>query len=140
MDIAGKKAVVIGGTSGIGLATSLTLVEKGASVIAVSRDPSKAGDVPASIELATLDSELTAERDQLSKSKRVREKMRSEGLALQGEQGFVSNDSLVQDFEQRKIALREKSAKVVQLRQKYDALMSSIDRDGMALSRMGQKS
>lgn len=60
MDIAGKKAVVIGGTSGIGLATSLMLVEKGASVIAVSRDPSKAGDVPASIELAALDSRDTA--------------------------------------------------------------------------------
>ena len=91
-------------------------------------------------ELATLDTELTAERDQLSKSKRIREKMRSEGVALQGEQGFVSNDSLVQDFERRKLALREKSAKVVQLRQKYQALMSSIDRDSMALSGMGQKS
>ena len=28
MDIAGKKAIVLGGTSGIGLATSLMLVEK----------------------------------------------------------------------------------------------------------------
>ena len=46
MDIAGKKAIVLGGTSGIGLATSLMLVEKGADVVAVSRDPSKAGDVP----------------------------------------------------------------------------------------------
>jgi hypothetical protein len=91
-------------------------------------------------ELATLDTELTVERDQLSKSKRVREKMRSEGLALQGEQGFVSNDNLVQDFERRKLALRERSAKVVQLQQKYEALMSSIDRDSMALSGMGQKS
>jgi len=40
MDIAGKKAIVLGGTSGIGLATSLMLVEKGADVVAVSRDPS----------------------------------------------------------------------------------------------------
>ena len=39
MDIAGKKAIVLGGTSGIGLETSLMLVEKGASVVAASRDP-----------------------------------------------------------------------------------------------------
>jgi NAD(P)-dependent dehydrogenase (short-subunit alcohol dehydrogenase family) len=56
MDIEGKKAIVLGGTSGIGLATSLMLVEKGADVVAVSRDPSKAGDVPAGIRLAALDS------------------------------------------------------------------------------------
>ncbi|NCW31299.1 MAG: SDR family NAD(P)-dependent oxidoreductase [Alphaproteobacteria bacterium] len=55
MDIAGKKAIVIGGTSGIGLAASLMLVEKGAEVVAVSRDPSKAGSVPAGIRLAALD-------------------------------------------------------------------------------------
>ena len=55
MKITGKKAIVIGGTSGIGLATSIRLVEMGASVVAVSRDPSKAGDVPAGIRLAALD-------------------------------------------------------------------------------------
>ena len=59
MDIAGKKAVVIGGTSGIGRATSLMLAERGASVTAVSRDPTKAGDLPALIELAALDSRET---------------------------------------------------------------------------------
>ena len=59
MDIAGKKAVVIGGTSGIGRATSLMLAERGASVIAVSRDPSKADDVAALIELAALDTRDT---------------------------------------------------------------------------------
>ena len=85
-------------------------------------------------ELATLDTELTGERDQLSKSKRARERMRAEGTALQGEQGFVSNDSLVQDYERRKIALREKNGKVVQLQQKHAALMASINRDSMALN------
>ena len=50
MDITGKKAVVIGGTSGIGLEASLLLVSKGASVVAVSRDPKKAGAVPNGIE------------------------------------------------------------------------------------------
>ena len=81
-----------------------------------------------------MDTELTGERDQLSKSKRARERMRAEGTALQGEQGFVSNDSLVQDYERRKIALREKNGKVIQLQQKHAALMASINRDSMALN------
>jgi len=47
MDIKGKKALVFGGTSGIGLATTKMLAEGGATVVAFSRDPSKAGDLPA---------------------------------------------------------------------------------------------
>ncbi len=46
MDIAGKKAVVFGGTSGIGLAATRQLTALGATVIALSRDPSKASDLP----------------------------------------------------------------------------------------------
>ncbi|MDH3680281.1 MAG: SDR family oxidoreductase [Acidimicrobiia bacterium] len=55
MDVEGKKAVVFGGTSGIGLAASKQLAAKGAEVLAVSRDPAKAGDVPAAITLAPCD-------------------------------------------------------------------------------------
>ena len=47
MDVAGKKAVIFGGTSGIGLAAAKQLVALGAQVIAVSRNPDKAGDAPA---------------------------------------------------------------------------------------------
>ena len=47
MDIKGKKALVFGGTSGIGLATVKMLAEAGATVVAFSRDPSKATDLPA---------------------------------------------------------------------------------------------
>ena len=46
MNVSGKKAVVFGGTSGIGLATTRMLAAEGATVVAISRDPSKAGDLP----------------------------------------------------------------------------------------------
>ena len=55
MDVAGKKAVIFGGTSGIGLATAQRLVALGADVIAISRNPEKAGDVPAGITLKKCD-------------------------------------------------------------------------------------
>ena len=44
-NFSGKKALVFGGTSGIGLATVNQLKEQGAEVVAISRDPSKAGDI-----------------------------------------------------------------------------------------------
>ena len=64
MDIAGKKAVVFGGTSGIGLAASKQLAELGAKVVAVSRNPERAGDVPSGITLRqcdAIDREATAQ-------------------------------------------------------------------------------
>jgi len=60
MDVAGKKAVIFGGTSGIGLAAAKRLVALGAQVIAVSRSPDKAGDLPAGITLKKCD---TLDRD-----------------------------------------------------------------------------
>ncbi|MFT7652400.1 MAG: NAD(P)-dependent dehydrogenase (short-subunit alcohol dehydrogenase family) [Limisphaerales bacterium] len=45
MELQGKKALVFGGTSGIGLATTIKLRDAGVTVVAVSRDPSKAGDI-----------------------------------------------------------------------------------------------
>ena len=55
MDIAGKKAIVFGGTSGIGLATVKQLADLGAEVIAVSRNPEKAVDLPAGVNLKKCD-------------------------------------------------------------------------------------
>jgi len=55
MDVKGKKAVVFGGTSGIGLATARRLADAGATVVAISRDPSKAGDPGPGITLEQCD-------------------------------------------------------------------------------------
>jgi len=55
MDVTGKKALVFGGTSGIGLAAAKGLVALGANVIAVSRNPEKAGDVPEGMTLQKCD-------------------------------------------------------------------------------------
>jgi NAD(P)-dependent dehydrogenase (short-subunit alcohol dehydrogenase family) len=55
VDVSGKKAVVFGGTSGIGLATTQQLAALGAEVVAVSRNPDKAGEVPEGVELASCD-------------------------------------------------------------------------------------
>lgn len=55
MDVKGKKAIIFGGTSGIGLAAAIQLAAKGAEVVAISRNPEKAGDVPAGISLKKCD-------------------------------------------------------------------------------------
>ena len=64
MDVSGKKAIVFGGTSGIGLAASQQLAALGANVIAVSREPEKAGDVPDGVTLARCD---VRDRDAMQK-------------------------------------------------------------------------
>jgi len=55
MEVSGKKAIVFGGTSGIGLAAATQLAAKGAQVIAISRNPDRAGTPPAGITLQQCD-------------------------------------------------------------------------------------
>lgn len=55
MDVQGKKIILFGGTSGIGAAAARQLADRGARVIAISRDPSKAGDPGAGITLKKCD-------------------------------------------------------------------------------------
>jgi NAD(P)-dependent dehydrogenase (short-subunit alcohol dehydrogenase family) len=64
MDVKGRTAIVLGGTSGIGLATSKRLAALGAKVVAVSRSPDRAGEVPDGITLRACD---VLDRDQLAK-------------------------------------------------------------------------
>ena len=55
MNVSGKKAVVFGGTSGIGLATTKMLAEAGSTVVAISRSPDKAGPMPANVTTQSCD-------------------------------------------------------------------------------------
>ena len=49
MDIDGKKAIVFGGTSGIGLSATQMLSDKGAHVVALSRNPEKLQNLPKNV-------------------------------------------------------------------------------------------
>jgi NAD(P)-dependent dehydrogenase (short-subunit alcohol dehydrogenase family) len=62
MELAGKKALVFGGTSGIGLATAIRLKDRGASVTVISRDPQKHKPVPAGVTVLSCN---VLDRDQL---------------------------------------------------------------------------
>jgi len=55
MKLTNKTALVFGGTSGIGLATAKQLAAQGTTVIAISRNPDKAVELPAGISLKQCD-------------------------------------------------------------------------------------
>lgn len=55
MEIKGKKALVFGGTSGIGLATVTQLSDLGAEVVAIGRNPEKVTELPANTSVKKCD-------------------------------------------------------------------------------------
>ena len=56
MNVQGRKALVFGGASGIGLAAVRRLADGGAAVVALSRNPQRAaGDLPAGVAMESVD-------------------------------------------------------------------------------------
>jgi NAD(P)-dependent dehydrogenase (short-subunit alcohol dehydrogenase family) len=55
VDVAGKKIVIFGGTSGIGLAATEQLAALGAHVVAISRNPERAVTLPAGVTVEKCD-------------------------------------------------------------------------------------
>lgn len=55
MNVKGRKALVFGGTSGIGLATVRALAGLGAQVVAISRNPDRAAGLPENVILKACD-------------------------------------------------------------------------------------
>ena len=88
-NFSGKKALVFGGTSGIGLATVNQLKAQGAEVVAISRDPSKAGDI-AGVTLAACDVRDTDALAELLASHQAVSRVHYPGLAAHPDHALAS--------------------------------------------------
>lgn len=77
MDLKGKTAVVIGGTSGIGRASALMMAARGAEVIVVGRDASRGAEVEAALKAASegLGSFIQADISLMSECRRVKDEI-----------------------------------------------------------------
>jgi hypothetical protein len=82
-------------------------------------------------DLAALDSQLTSERDTLTKAKRERDGLRQENATLRQRQGFVNSDLLVTDFEQRKVDMQSLRDRLSELQERHNMLHSQIDAHSM---------
>jgi len=87
-------------------------------------------------DLAELDTELTQERDVLTKAKRERDGLRTENGTLKQKQGFVNSDLLVQDFEQRKVDMNQMHSRLAELKNRHEQLGSNMQRMQGSFSQM----
>ena len=69
--------------------------------------------------LSVLDTQLAQLRDQLAKTKQLRDTLRQDNLNMKQNQGFVSSDLLVVDFDQRKHTIEELEKKLTQLQDRH---------------------
>ena len=84
-------------------------------------------------ELAKLDTELTKERDALTKAKRERDQLRADNSSLRQKQGFVNSDLLVQDFEQRKVDMTQMHTRLVELKDRHEGLTMQMQQIQVAI-------
>src|SRR5215469_4575930 len=78
-DLHGKRAVVLGGTSGIGYAIALALAEAGANVVASSRRPEAVEETARSIErLGVKTLRMTSDVAERSSLEALRERVENE--------------------------------------------------------------
>ncbi|XXQ34926.1 CCDC113/CCDC96 coiled-coil domain-containing protein [Plasmodiophora brassicae] len=76
--------------------------------------------------LTNLDTDLQAVRDQVTKAKRVRDRLRQETNRLKERQGFVGSNLLVQDFERRKVDLVHLEQQIDELRRHHEHLSNLL--------------
>lgn len=86
-------------------------------------------------DVEAVEAQVAAERDQLSKAKHMRDSIRGANAQSKKQQGFVSNDMLVKDFEVRKRQMREMRDELTELREQYTYLKQ---RSGMKMTATGR--
>jgi NAD(P)-dependent dehydrogenase (short-subunit alcohol dehydrogenase family) len=72
-DLTGRRAIVTGANSGLGLQTALELARHGAAVVMTSRDPRRGDDAVSRVRAAVPDAEVTARHLDLADLNSVRE-------------------------------------------------------------------
>ena len=81
-------------------------------------------------ELATLDEQLTVERDRLTKAKHARDKARADNERRRQEQGFVNSTLLVRDYETRKLEMVKLRKQLQQLKDTHAQLVAATGGGG----------
>eukprot|EP01083_Nonionella_stella_P213824 770866_1 len=86
--------------------------------------------------LTLIESEVASLRDELTRKKRVRDKVRRENSFLKEKQGFVGSDLLMVDFEDRKEKLRKLEDHFEYLKDHHRKLSRTIEKGDLAQTTM----